>query len=405
MRSPVTSGIDSHRPTKDRPSTADPHGPSWPLIVLLGASAGLVVMNIYYNQPILNAIADSLAIGSSAVAWVSTATQLGYAAGLLFVLPIGDSVDRKRLIALTTLLSSGALIAVPLSANLPVLLLSSFALGATSVTPQLVVPYAAGLAAGSRRGRVVGFVMSGLLIGILLSRSLSGFIASRLSWHTVFWLAAGVMLLLSGILWIVLPSQHAHGASSYVRLLGSLPRLFNSEPIIRRHSAIGALAFGTFGAFWTTLAFYLHSRPEHYGPGLTGLFSLVGVTGALVAPMAGHLAESRAPRKVNGLFLGLVLLSFAIMSLNGSHALWVLGVAVVLLDAGIQGNQIANQTRIYSLPPPLHSRINSIYMVIYFLGGALGSLIGAQAWAIAGWSGVCWVGIIFTIAALCVLFS
>jgi predicted MFS family arabinose efflux permease len=168
---------------------------------------------------------------------------------------------------------------------------------------------------------------------------------------------------------------------------------------------IGALAFGTFGAFWTTLAFYLHSRPEHYGPDVTGLFSLVGVTGALVAPMAGRLAESRTSRQVNGLFLGLVLLSFAIMSLNGAHTLWVLGVAVVLLDAGIQGNQIANQTRIYSLPPALHSRINSIYMVIYFLGGALGSLIGVEAWAIAGWSGVCWTGIIFTIAALWVLFS
>lgn len=405
MRSSLTSVIDPHHPAKDRPSAADSHGPSWPLIVLLGASAGLVVMNIYYNQPILNSIAGSLGIRSSAVAWVSTATQLGYAAGLLFVLPIGDAVDRKRLIALTTLLSSGALIAIPLSTNLPELLLSSFAVGATSVTPQLVVPYAAGLAGGSRRGRVVGFVMSGLLVGILLSRSLSGFIASRLSWHIVFWLAAGVMLLLSGILWIALPSQRAHGATSYGRLLGSLPRLFNSEPIIRRHSMIGALAFGTFGAFWTTLAFYLHSRPEHYGPDVTGLFSLVGVTGALVAPMAGRLAESRTSRQVNGLFLGLVLLSFAIMSLNGAHTLWVLGVAVVLLDAGIQGNQIANQTRIYSLPPALHSRINSIYMVIYFLGGALGSLIGVEAWAIAGWSGVCWTGIIFTIAALWVLFS
>jgi predicted MFS family arabinose efflux permease len=392
------------RSTKDSSSIVADQGPSWPLIVLLGATAGLVVMNIYYNQPILNAIARSLGVGSSAVAWVSTATQLGYAAGLLFVLPIGDGVDRKRLIAFTTLLSSGALIVVPFSTSLPVLLLSSFAVGATSVTPQLVVPYAAGLAAGPRRGKVVGFVMSGLLIGILLSRSVSGFIASRLSWHTVFWLAAGVMLLLSGTLWIALPSQPARAATSYGRLLSSLPRLFNSEPIIRHHSTLGALAFGSFGAFWTTLAFYLHSRPEHYGPDVTGLFGLIGVTGALVAPVAGHLAESRTPGQVNGLFLGLVLLAFTIMSLKGAHTLWVLGAAVVLLDAGIQGNQIANQTRIYSLPPALHSRINSIYMVIYFLGGALGSLVGAQAWAIAGWSGVCWTGIIFTVAALGVLF-
>ncbi|HET9375255.1 MAG TPA: MFS transporter [Chthoniobacterales bacterium] len=225
MHSALTSTVDSPRSTKDSASIACDHGPSWPLIVLLGATAGLVVMNIYYNQPILNAIAGSLSIRSSAVAWVSTATQLGYAAGLLFVLPIGDGVDRKGLIAFTTLLSSGVLIAVPFSTNLPVLLLSSFAVGATSVTPQLVVPYAAGLAAGPRRGKVVGFVMSGLLIGILLSRTVSGFIASRLSWHTVFWLAAGVMLLLSGILWITLPSQPARAPTSYGRLLSSLPRL------------------------------------------------------------------------------------------------------------------------------------------------------------------------------------
>jgi len=195
------------------------------LIFLLATTAGLVVMNIYYNQPVLNAIAVSLNINSAAVAWVSTATQLGYATGLLFLLPIGDSVDRKWLIALTTLLSSLALIAIPLSPNLAVMLFSSFAVGITSITPQLVIPYTASLVTGPGRGKVVGLVMSGLLIGILASRSLSGLIGSRLSWHTVFWLAAGVMLLLSGVLWIALPSQPAHGTTSYGRLLRSLPQL------------------------------------------------------------------------------------------------------------------------------------------------------------------------------------
>jgi predicted MFS family arabinose efflux permease len=360
-------------------------------------------MNIYYNQPVLSAIAGSQHVTSTAVAWVSTITQLGYATGLLFLLPIGDSVDRKPLIALITLLSSLALVAIPLSPNLAVMLLSSFGLGITSVTPQLVVPYAASLVPRAGRGKVVGLVMSGLLIGILFSRSLSGFIANRLSWHTVFWLAAGVMLLLSGVLWIALPSQSPHGTISYGRLLRSLPKLLKSEPIIRRHSAIGALAFGAFGAFWTTLAFYLHSRPEHYGSDVTGMFGLVAITGALVAPLAGQLAENRKPRQINVVFLVLVLLAFVTMLFSDQYTLVVLGAGVLLLDAGVQGNQIANQTRIYSLERSLHSRINSVYMVIYFLGGAIGSLVGAQAWALAGWPGVCCTGIVLTVAALVVV--
>ncbi len=278
MDSSLTTAVDSSPAAASRRVPESTKTPSRALIFLLATTAGLVVMNIYYNQPVLNAIAVSLHINSAAVAWVSTVTQLGYATGLLFLLPIGDSVDRKWLIALTTFLSSLALIAIPLSPNLAVMLFSSFAVGITSITPQLVIPYAASLVIGPGRGKVVGLVMSGLLIGILASRSLSGLIGSRLSWHTVFWLAAGVMLLLSGVLWIALPSQPAHGTTSYGRLLRSLPQLLRSEPIIRRHSAIGALAFGAFGAFWTTLAFYLHSRPEHYGSDVTGIFGLVAIT-------------------------------------------------------------------------------------------------------------------------------
>jgi predicted MFS family arabinose efflux permease len=399
----VTKTVDSPQATRARRVPNSAKAPSRPLIFLLAATAGLVVMNIYYNQPILSAIAVSLHVDSATVAWVSTATQLGYATGLLFLLPIGDSVDRKSLIALSTLLSSLALVAIPLSPNLAVVLFSSFAVGITSIAPQLVVPYAASLVTGPGRGKVVGLVMSGLLIGILASRSLSGLISSRLSWHTIFWLAAGVMLLLSGVLWIALPSQPPHGTTSYGRLLRSLPQLLKSEPIIRRHSAIGALAFGAFGAFWTTLAFYLHSQPEHYGSDVTGMFGLVAITGALVAPLAGHLAENRNPRQINGLFLVLVLLAFVTMFFSDQSTLLVLGGGVLLLDAGVQGNQIANQTRIYSLERSLHSRINSVYMVIYFLGGAFGSLIGAQAWALAGWPGVCWTGILLTVAALVVV--
>ena len=400
MDSTIASVLGSSpRVEPDRPSAS----PRWPLVLLLAITAGLVVMNIYYNQPILNAIAASLSVNSSAVAWISTATQLGYATGLLFVLPVGDNTDRKWLIVLTTFLSSLALTAIPLSPTLGIMLLSSFGVGITSVTPQLVVPYAASLVTGSGRGKVVGLVMSGLLIGILASRSLSGWVSSRLSWHIVFWLAAGVMLLLSGILWVALPSQAVRSNTSYGSLLASLSKLLRSEPILRRHSVIGFLAFGSFGVFWTTLGFYLHSRPEHYGSEVTGMFGLVAITGALVVPLAGQVAEKCSPKQINGFFLILVLLAFIVLLFSNRNTLLMLGMGVVLLDAGIQGNQIANQARIYSLDRSLHSRINSIYMVAYFLGGAVGSVLGAQAWTLAGWPGVCCSGIGLTIAALLVL--
>jgi predicted MFS family arabinose efflux permease len=394
----TTSG-SSHCDQNCRPQ-ADIKKPAAPLIFLLAATAGLVVANIYYNQPILNAIAATFKVGPAAVAWVSTATQIGYAAGLLFVVPLGDGLDRKWLIIGSALLSSVILIILPVSPNLPFMLCASFALGFASVAPQLAVPYAAGLMPGAGRGKIVGTVMSGLLIGVLLSRTLSGLIGSRFSWQVVYLAAAGVMVVLAAILWIALPSQPPHKSDSYLRLLASLPQLLRSEPIIRRHSVLGALGFGTFSAFWTTLAFYLHSRPQHYGPDVTGMFGLLAVTGALVAPLAGHLGENWTPRQINGLFFSLILLAFGVMLFSEQNTLILLGIGVLLLDAGAQGNQIANQARIYSLHPALHSRINSVYMVTYFIGGSLGSFIGAQAWAIVGWSGVCATGMLLSVAAL-----
>jgi predicted MFS family arabinose efflux permease len=374
--------------------------PSAGLIFLLAVTAGLVVMNLYYNQPILNAIAATFRVGSAAVAWVATATQLGYAAGLLFVVPLGDGIDRKWLIIASTLLSCAILILVPISPNLPFMLGVSFALGFASVAPQLVIPYAAGLVSGAGRGKVIGTVMSGLLIGILLSRTAAGLIGTRFSWQVVYWAAAAIMLVLALILWVALPSQPTHSAEPYGRLLASLPRLLQTEPIIRRHSILGALSFGTFSAFWTTLAFYLQSRPQHYGPDVTGMFGLLAITGAMVGPFAGHLGEKWTPRQVNGLFLVLIMLAFIVMLFSEQNTLLLVGVGVLILDAGAQGNHIANQSRIYSLSPALHSRINSVYMVTFFLGGSIGSLLGSQAWAIAAWPGVCATGILFSLAAL-----
>ena len=397
----VTAGSSPCQPRAQQHT--QPKGPSAALIFLLAATAGLVVMNLYYNQPILNAIGASFRVGPAAVAWVATATQLGYAAALLFVVPLGDGIDRKWLIIASTLASCAILILVPISPNLPFMLGASFALGFASVAPQIAIPYAAGLVPGAGRGKVVGTVMSGLLIGVLLSRTTSGFIGTRFSWQVVYWFAAAVMLILAVVLWIALPSQPVHASQPYGRLLASLPRLLQTEPILRRHSILGALGFATFSAFWTTLAFYLHSRPQHYGPDVVGMFGLLAITGAMVGPLAGHLGESWRPRQINGLFFSLILVAFVVMLFSEQATLLLVGAGVLLLDAGAQGNQIANQGRIYTLNSALHGRINSVYMVTYFLGGSIGSLVGAQAWAIAGWPGVCSVGMILSIAALAFL--
>jgi predicted MFS family arabinose efflux permease len=393
----ATGSSSCNQNTRCNARTANPSGG---LIFLLAATAGLVVMNLYYNQPVLNAIAATFKVGPAAVAWVATATQLGYAAGLLLVVPLGDGIDRKWLIIASTLLSGVILILVPVSPNLPIMLGASFALGFASVAPQLAVPYAAGLVPGAGRGKVVGTVMSGLLIGILLSRTTSGLIGTRFSWQVVYWAAAAVMFILALVLWLALPSQPTKATHSYGRLLASLPRLLQTEPIIRRHSILGALGFATFSAFWTTLAFYLQSRPEHYGADITGMFGLLAITGAMVGPVAGHLGENWTPKQINGLFFGLIMLAFITMLFSAQNTLLLVGMGVLLLDAGAQGNQIANQARIYSLDSALHSRINSVYMVAYFLGGSVGSLIGSQAWALAGWPGVCATGMLFSIAAL-----
>ncbi len=382
----------SPTPPESPPAQTAAHGrpdPPRGVIFLLAFAAAAVVGNLYYNQPLLNSLAATFHATATQVAGVTTATQLGYAAGLLFILPLGDSLDRRYLMVLTTLLSAGALLLLTLVRSLAPFLLASFALGAISVTPQLAVPYAATLAPAHRRGRAVGTVMSGLLVGILLSRTVSGFLGARLSWQAVYRLAAVLMLLLGALLWRVLPPQRAPRRAAYGALLWSLPRLWSEHALLRRHALLGAAGFGAFTMFWTTLAFHLHAQPARYGSDVVGAFGLVGLSGALAAQVAGRWAERRPARVVNGVFLTVVVASFAFMAVPSPLLLVTLAVGVVLMDAGVQGSHIANQTRIYSLPTELHSRLNSVYMVSSFLGGALASQVAALAWTHLGWAGVC----------------
>jgi predicted MFS family arabinose efflux permease len=374
------------------------------LVAFLGFAAGATVANIYYSQPLLHAISTHFHSGAALTSTISVATQLGYASGLLVFVPLGDSVERRTLIVGSIVGTALILTAAAFSTNLPLLILASYLLGLICITPQLIVPYAAAMAEPSTRGRTVGTVMSGLLIGILFSRSVSGFIGARAGWQAVYFIAAGGMIILAILSVLILPPQWPERRIPYRELLGSLWPILSQQPVIQRHALIGALGFGGFSAFWTTLAFYLAGRPEHFGSQVTGLFGLVGVAGAMIAPISGRLSDRLEPRIVNGGALGLMMISFLLMGCAHYSLMWLV-VGVFLMDAGAQASQISNQTRIYALSPALRNRINAVYMVCYFFGGALGSALGSWAWAQYQWTGVCISGASLACIGLAVLFS
>ncbi|WP_437940929.1 MFS transporter [Sorangium sp. So ce341] len=374
------------------------------LVWLMAAVSGATVANLYYNQPLLGDIARELGGAGGALGLVPTMTQVGYAAGMLLLVPLGDSHERRRLIVVMAALASLALCGAALAPDLPWLIAASFAVGITSVVPQLILPFAAQLAPDEQRGRVVGMVMSGLLIGILLSRTVAGVVGTHLGWRAMFWAAAGLMVALGPVLRLALPAQPPAAAMSYPELLRSLGRLARSEPALRLHSALGALSFGAFSAFWATLALYLQGMPERHGPQVAGFFGLVGVAGAAAAPLVGRYADVRGDRRINALALGVLLASFGVLWLLGGW-LWGIALGVVLLDLGAQANQISNQARVYALRPEARSRMNTIYMTTYFVGGAAGAWLGTAAWTRWGWLGVCAAGGAMSAAALGLLWA
>jgi predicted MFS family arabinose efflux permease len=371
-------------------------------IALLAFAAGATVANLYYSQPLLANIAAEFGVSAAAASSVSTATQLGYAAGLLFLVPLGDAFERRRLIVITTLCIVAALVLVAMAPTLPALIAASAILGATTVAPQLIVPFAAHIAPAAQRGRVIGMVTSGLLLGIVLSRSVSGFAAGFMGWRTTYLAAAGAMVVLALFLRLRLPAEPPAVDLKYGELLRSLGTLVRHQPLLRRHAMIGAFGFGAYSMFWTSLAFHLAQLSPTYGPKTVGAFGMVGAAGALVAPVAGRMADRYGSRVLNGSGLLLVVLSFSMMAVSGPSLL-VLAVSVVLLDGGGQVSNIANQSRVFSLDPELRNRLNAIYMVAFFVGGACGSLAAGYAWEQGGWEIVCAGGALFAIAGLAVV--
>jgi predicted MFS family arabinose efflux permease len=379
-------------------STEVPAGASHAVIALLALTCGAAVANLYYVQPLLNLLTRTFGISQPAAGLLVTCSQLGYVLGLLLLVPLGDLLERRRLITTVLLGAAAADAACAAAPSFSALAAALAALGGLSVVAQIVVPLAATLASPQQRGQAIGTVMSGLLVGILLSRTLSGLIAALGGWRLVFALAATAMLALALALHRKLPIMAATQQLRYPQLLRSVLRLIFQEPVLRQRMALGALAMAGFSVLWTALPFLLAGAPYHYSEATIGLFGLAGLTGALAAPLIGRLADSGYGQLALGAVVFATLASWA-MLVAGHAWLPALVVGLLTLDLGIQGLHINNQHAIYRLQPAARSRLTTAYMMSFFLGGVFGSLLSTITYGIAGWTAICVLGTVIALTA------
>ncbi|RYG39435.1 MFS transporter [bacterium] len=363
----------------------------------LAIGCAVAVSNLYFLQPLLGQVARGFGVSESRAGLATTLTQVGYALGMLTIVPLGDIRERRSLVLTMLGLTSVVALAMAAVPSFSLLLVLSLLLGFASCSPQLLVPFAAELSSKETRGRVLGFVVSGLLLGILLARTVSGFIGAHLGWRAVYVMAAVLGVILAVFLRILLPKSRPGERVPYPELMRSLLVLVREEPVLRESAAYGALLFAAFSAFWTTLSFLL--EPRGLGPDIVGLFGLVGAAGALAAPLAGRLADTSGPRRTILVGILVTTLSFAVMLQSSIPALLI---GVLLMDVGVQAAHVSNQSRYYSRRPESRSRMNTVYMTCYFIGGSLGSALGAWAWGAFGWPGVCAVGVGAGLLALAV---
>ncbi|MGD0442330.1 MAG: MFS transporter [Edaphobacter sp.] len=371
--------------------------PSAPLS-FLGLACAIGVSSLYYNQPLLLEMGKTYGVTAGRTGFVAVATQIGYAVGLLFFVPLGDVLERRGLMMRMYGAVAIALLLVAAAPNLDLLIVGSVLIGLFGSVTHVVLPIAPDMVSHEQRGRAIGTVMTGLLLGILLARTFSGWVSKIHGWRWVFVVAAVMNAAFVPLMKRVMPELPPKQKLRYRDAMVSLWTLFRTQPLLRESCAIGALVFASFSCFWTTLAFLLHS---HYGlgAGVAGTFGVVGAAGALVAPLAGRLADKHGSRWV--ISVGVALLAASYLLLWGEEAahrstsfhLVALAVGVVVLDMGAQMTQVANQTRIFGLVPSARSRLNTVYMTVYFSGAAAGSALATIAWVHWGWNGVCGLAI------------
>lgn len=386
--------------------TAVTAAPSRALVLLLATGAGLAVASLYYSQPMLGVLGADIGASTRAVGFVPTLTQLGYALGILLLAPLGDRYDRRRIILIKAAVLVAALLLAGAAPGITTLLVASLVIGLSATMAQDIVPAAATLAPEASRGKIVGTVMTGLLLGILLSRVVSGFVAEQFGWRTMFIAAAASIAIIGAVAARGLPRFKATTHLAYGALLASLGKLWKQHGALRRATwAQGLLSVG-FSAFWSTLAVMLHGEPFHLGAAAAGAFGLAGAAGALAAPIAGRMADRRGPELVTRLGAGLVVASFASMALAPfmlPHAqLWLLVIGAIGFDLGLQASLISHQTIVYSIEPAARSRLNAVFFTGVFIGMAVGSAAGGLLLAQWGWMAVVGLAIAAAAGALAV---
>lgn len=375
--------------------------PHW-VTLLLAAACGVIVANLYYAQPLVGPISIATHLPLASAGLIVTLTQIGYVTGLLFIVPLSDLFENRRLVVITLAIVVCALLAAALAGDGSIFLIAAAFIGLGSVATQILVPYAAHLTAEERRGQVVGNVMSGLLLGIMLARPIASFIADFWGWQAVFLLSAAVTALLAGLLAFILPERAPEPTLTYRALLGSLWSLFTTKALLRRRSFYQACLFGAFSLFWTIIPLWLtdHFRLSQQG---IALFALAGVSGAIAAPVAGRLADKGWTKRLTGLAIIIAILSFLLTLAAADEfelSLALTVIAAITLDMAVSGNLVLSQRVIYSLGDEIRGRVNGIFMAVFFVGGAVGSALGGWAYAYGSWTLAALFGLSMPLGAL-----
>lgn len=369
----------------------------WTLAIV----AGISVANLYYNQPLLNVMRHELGVSEFKSNLIAMITQVGYALGLLFIVPLGDLFQRKKIILINFILLIFSLITIAVAPNIYIIWIASFITGICSMIPQIFVPIASQFSRPENKGRNVGVVISGLLTGILASRVVSGFVGEILGWREMYFIAAGLMLICAIVVLKVLPDIRPTFQGKYAELMKSLFLLIKDYPSLRIYSIRAALAFGSFLAMWSCLAFKMGQSPFYANSDVIGILGLCGIAGALTASFVGKYVKTVGIRNFNFIGCTLIILSWASLYFWGNSYVGII-TGVILIDIGMQCIQLSNQTSIFEICPSASNRVNTIFMTTYFIGGSLGTFLAGSCWQLWQWTGVAGIGVTLTIISLAI---
>ena len=377
--------------------------PRW-MVFLFACACGIVVANLYYAQPLIALISPEIGLSESAASLIVTLTQLGYCIGLVLLVPLGDLIENRKLVICTICAAILALFIAMLAPTAGWFLFSAFMIGIGSVAVQMLLPIAAHITPEHRRGRTIGNIMSGLMLGIMLARPFSSLVADFFGWRTVFGVSATLLIVLAVILWFLLPIRKPQSNHHYFSLIASLWTLLRETPILQRRAIYQAALFASFTLFWTMTPILLAGPLFQFSQQDIALFTLAGAIGVIAAPIAGRMADSGHTKIGTGFSIASVAVAFLLAQIGGHGSLVALVMAGILLDLGVQSNTVMGQRTIYLLGADVRSRLNGLYIAIFFAGGAIGSAIASIAYVYGGWSLVAWIGFAFPIMALMFFF-